>query len=208
MAAPKRGLCLAICTLFLVAINAQDANPPAKKTTMDNLMTAFNGETNANVRYTAFAKKADEEGYAKVAVLFRAAARSEAIHARELEAVIKKQGSAPKADIKAPEVKSTKENVEAALKGETFEMEKMYPEFITQARGETNKPAVRAFNFAKNSEVEHAKLYKEALANLDSWKAKGANFFVCPECGFTAVQPPDPRCPVCATPKEKFEKIS
>ncbi len=140
------------------------AAAPAK--TLDNLQAAYNGESNAHAKYVAFAQKADEEGYPSVASLFRAAARAEQVHADTHASVIKSMGGVPKADVKAPEVKSTKENLEAAVKGETYERDIMYPEFIATAKAEGNKEALKAFNYAKTAEAEHAKLYSADLKEL------------------------------------------
>jgi rubrerythrin len=170
-------------------------------------MKSFDGESNANARYLAFAKKADEEGYGQVASLFRAAAVAEEIHFTAQARVIEKLGGEPKADIKAPEVKSTKENLEAAVKGETYERDVMYPDFIKVAEKEKASAAKRAFSQAKAAETAHAALYQEALDNLDSWKAGKKVFFVCPECGNTLVELTFANCPVCGQPKDKFKKI-
>lgn len=196
---------LFVAAMCLCVTGLACAAEAAGKTTLDNLQAAFNGESNANAKYTAFAAKADEEGYKSVAALFRAAAMAEGIHAKKHAANIKKLGAEPKADIGKPDVKSTKENLEAALAGETYEKDTMYPEFIKVAMAEKNKGAVQSFKGAMAAEVEHAKFYKQALAELDAWKPAGKEFFVCQVCGFTGV--PDPKilkCPVCAAPKEKF----
>ena len=153
-------------------------------TTLDNLQAAFNGESNAHAKYLLFAKKAQDEGYLKVATLFKAAARAEEIHAGNHAEVIKKMGGVPKADVKAAEVKTTSENLKAAIEGETYEHDKMYADFLKQARAEKNVRAIRTFNFAREVEAGHAKLYGQALANLESWKAAGT-LYVCPECGNT-----------------------
>ena len=146
-----------------LATFALNASQPISTLTMTNLQAAFNGESNAHARYLAFANKADTEGYAGVASLFRAAARAEEIHAGNHAAVIKKFGGVPEAKLEDPVVKSTRENLEAAIKGETYERDKMYPAFIGQARTEANAEAMRTFTFAQAAEVEHAKLYTEAL---------------------------------------------
>ena len=192
-----------MCAGFLNA-----AEPAAGKTTVENLQAAFNGESNAKAKYEAFAAKADEEGYKSVASLFRAAAMSEGIHARKHAAVITKLGAEPKADVGKPEVKSTKENLEAALTGETYEKETMYPKFIALAKSEKNNAAMRTFRGAMLAEVEHAKLYKQALAELDAWKSEGKVFMVCTVCGYTELMNPDlKKCPVCSAPKTKFETV-
>jgi rubrerythrin len=176
--------------------------------TLENLQAAFNGESNANAKYLAFAKKADDEGYKKVASLFRAAARAEAIHFANHAEVIKKLGGTPTADIKAAEVKTTADNLKAAIEGESYERDTMYPDFIAEARASNNVEAVKTFNFAKSAEAEHARLYAEALANLDQWKTGPATFYVCPKCGFTTQDANLVKCPVDFTPKEKFEAIN
>ena len=184
------------------------AEPPAAMAkTLENLQAAYNGESNANAKYLAFAKKADEEGYAKVASLFRAAARAEAIHIENHAVVIRQLGAEPKADIKAADVKSTADNLKAAIQGESYERDTMYPEFLDEARKAGSREAVRTFNLAKAAETEHAKLYTEALANLEQWRGKGT-FYVCPTCGYTTANANLERCPVDFTPKEKFEAIN
>src|SRR5260370_5219664 len=105
----------------------------ASTTTLENMQAAFNGESNAHIRYLAFAKHADNEGYGEVASLFRAAARAEEIHARNHAVVIKEMGAVPQAKIDSPEMKSTRENLEAAIKGESYERDTMYPAFLKQA---------------------------------------------------------------------------
>lgn len=186
---------------------APKAEMPATKT-LENLQTAFDGESNANAKYLAFAKKADDEGYTKVGSLFRAAARAEEIHKNNHAEVIKKMGGTPKADIKAAEVKTTAENLKGAIAGETYERDTMYTEFLAEARSSGNKEALRTFNFAKTAEGEHAKLYSEALANLADWKGGKTTFFVCSTCGYTTMDADLQKCPVDFTPKEKFESIN
>ena len=195
-----------ITALAIIALAAGPASAaPAK--TLDNLMAAFNGESNANAKYLEYAKKADAEGYAGVAGLFRAAAKAEATHAATHAAAIKKLGGTPKADIKLPEIKGTTDNLKAALEGETYERDKMYPEFIAEAKASGNKGALRAFNFAVAAEGEHARFYADAGANPQAWKA-AKTFYVCPVCGKTVVTPVSDKCPVCFTAGDKFAKVS
>lgn len=181
------------------------ASEKVSAVTLDNLQAALNGESNAHARYLAFAKKADEEGYAGVASLFRAAARAEEIHANNHAAVIRKSGGAAEAKLETPVVKSTRENLEAAIKGETFERDQMYPDFIRQAQA--NPEALQTFEFALAAEAEHARLYSDALENLESMTSR-RTFYVCPVCGFTARNPEVDSCPTCATSEELFEQVS
>lgn len=181
----------------------------AEGNTLQNMQAAFNGESNAHARYLAFAKQADREGYGEVASLFRAAARAEEVHAGNHAAVIKEMGGVPEAKIESPEVKSTRENLQAAIKGETYERDSMYPGFLKQARQDRNKAALKSLNFAKTAEAEHAKLYASALANLDHLKgSQSATFFVCPTCGYTTREANFAQCPSCFSPREKFEKVA
>ncbi len=199
-------VCLLVCSLALgssALVVAAESAPAASKT-LENLQAAFNGESNAHNRYLEFAKKADEEGYGQVASLFRAASAAEKVHLENHAKVIVEMGALPKATIVSPEVKSTKENLEAAIKGETYERDVMYPEFIAEAKQSGNKQALRSFVFAKTVEAQHADLYQGALDNLEAWKGGSKDFYVCPVCGNTVTAVSLANCPICDTPKEQF----
>jgi rubrerythrin len=160
-----------------------------KEKTLENLKAAFAGESQANRRYLAFAKKADTEGYRQAAKLFRAAAEAETVHALKHLAVM-------------DGIKSTKENIEAAIGGETFEFQKMYPAMIKQAEDDGEKGAINSFTNANAVEEVHAGLFKNALDNLAALKEE--DIWVCPICGDTFSGSAPERCPVCSTAKEKF----
>ena len=160
--------------------------------TEKNLKEAFAGESQANRKYLAFAKKAEDEGYGQVAKLFRAAAEAETVHAhnhlRELNGI-----------------KSTKENLEEAINGETFEFQKMYPAMIEQAKEEGNKLALRSFHLANEVEKVHAGFYKKALEALG--KNKKVDYYICKVCGNTLEGEPPDVCPVCGAKKVAFYKV-
>ncbi|MEE8469972.1 MAG: rubrerythrin family protein [Dehalococcoidia bacterium] len=163
--------------------------------TADNLQTAFSGESQASTTYRAFARKADQEGYPQVAKLFRAAAMSEIVHARNhLETM---EG-----------VKSTQDNLGEAISGENMEHVKMYPEFIEQAKAEGGSKAERTFDWARRAEIVHESLYKSALDAIQGGgKPQVVGYYVCQACGFTTEgQAPD-RCPVCGAPRTQFEQV-
>jgi rubrerythrin len=164
--------------------------------TLDNLMAAFAGESQANRKYLAFAKKADEEGFPQVAKLFRAAAAAETVHAHN--------------HLRAMDgVKSTVENLEAAVAGENYEVISMYPPMLAAALAEENKRAAKSFEWALEVEKIHEALYRKARELLGKGKdTPETDYYVCPICGFTHEGPLDGRCPVCNTPGEKFGKIS
>jgi rubrerythrin len=178
-------------------------------TTLENMQAAFNGESNAHLRYLAFAQRAAGEGYGEVASLFRAAARAEQIHAANHAAVIKEMGGVPQSKIETLTVKSTRENLATAIQGESYERDTMYPEFLKQARADRNTRAIRSLNYARTAEIEHAKLYTAALRNLDHLKGTDhAFFYVCPTCGFTVRETNFEKCPSCFTEKGSFEFVS
>lgn len=166
--------------------------------TIDNLKTAFAGESQAYRKYRTFSNKAKYEGYLNAAKLFKAAAIAEKIHA---VSQLKILGL----------VNSTKENLQASIKGETFEYTDMYPEFIKEAKAEKNTAAELAFDYAMDAEKVHAKLYQDALKNLEDKTDKV--YFVCPVCGFIEEgdqynHPVHDRCPVCKTMKSAFIEVS
>ena len=143
---------LSIVSLAAWAMGAYSvgASAATSTTTLQNMQAAFNGESNAHMRYLAFAEQADRENYGEVASLFRAAARAEGVHASNHAQVIKGMGAVPQAKLESPEVKSTRENLEAAIKGETYERDIMYPTFLKQARrdGNTDAPGQSHFKIA------------------------------------------------------------
>ena len=204
----KRSASVAACAMAVLWVGlaggARAADETAARTTLDNLQAAFNGESNAKARYEAFAAKANEEGYKSIATLFRAAALSESIHATNFAGVIRGMGAEPKATLVAPDVKSTKENLEAAVKGETSERDTLYPACAKQAEADKNDKAVMMFKGAQASEAGHAAFFQQALDHMDAWKQPGKMFAVCAVCGFTGMGKPPQKCPVCAAPKEKF----
>lgn len=157
-----------------------------------DLLEAFAGESQANRKYLAFAKKADEEGYSQVAKLFRAAAEAETVHAHNH---LRELGG----------IKSTKENLEEAINGESYEFQKMYPQMIEDAKAEGNNNALRSFNFANEVEKIHAELYKRALQNLG--KNPAVDYYVCQVCGNTVENEVPDECPICGAKKQAFKKI-
>ena len=160
--------------------------------TPQNLTTAFAGESQANRKYLAFAKQADKEGYPQAAKLFRAAAEAETIHAHNH---LRLMGV----------VKSTAENLQAAISGETAEFEQMYPGFIQQAKTEGHAGAERSFDWANAVEKIHARLYKAALQNLDNLADE--DYYVCQGCGNTVAGEPPDKCPICGASRDKFIRI-
>jgi rubrerythrin len=180
--------------------------------TIKNLLSAFEGESNANAKYTAFAVKADEEGIHGAASLFRAAALAEQIHASNHARVIRRLGGEAVAEIDPVEVGSTLENLKTARDGEEHEIDVMYPAFLNEARARLNTAAVRTFEWALEAEKTHARLYREAISLMesgakDSWLDEAREFYVCATCGYTSETLEADRCPVCNLAWEKFELV-
>jgi rubrerythrin len=185
----------------------------ANAITYQNLLAAFEGESNAHARYTAFAARADEEELHGAASLFRAAARSEQIHAANHAHVINLWGLRAECEIPDAAVSTTLENLKTALNGEKHEIDTMYPGFLDEAGERKNMAAVRSFTGALEAEKTHARLFSEAIAlsaagKRDSWIGEAREFYVCPVCGYTSeTEEEHERCPVCNCPWEKFEII-
>jgi len=178
----------------------------ASSITLDNLQTAFNGESNASARYAEFARKADEEGYLAIGSLFRAGSKAEEIHARNHAEVIRQMGAEPRAMIEPTVAKATTDNLLAAIDGEVFERDVMYPEFIKTAKANNEGPAVRTFTFALKTEAEHARLYTYALKNME--KLRGAKtWYVCQVCGYTVEVLSFLKCLVCGHSKNDYLTI-
>ena len=161
----------------------------------EDLKAAFAGESQANRKYLAFAKKAEQDGLPGVARLFRAAAAAETVHANNH---LRAMGG----------IKSTTENLKEAIEGEFYEFTKMYPDFINDAKTEENRSAERTFNFANDVEKIHHKLYQKALEVVENGKdLEDGPIYVCSVCGYTHEGEPPDQCPVCKSPKQVFNKI-
>jgi rubrerythrin len=181
--------------------------------TVQNLLAAYEGESNAHAKYTAFAAKAGEDGLHGAASLFRAAARAEQIHAANHARVIGQLHGHAERVIHPVEVKSTLENLKTALGGEQYEVATMYPGFLEEAAARKNSLAIRTFTSAIEAEKTHARLYGEAIALLeagkkDSWIGAARDFYLCPVCGYTSEsKDAHVNCPVCSYPWNKFEVV-
>lgn len=163
--------------------------------TEEKLMAAFAGESQANRKYLAFAKKAEKEGFNQVARVFRAAAAAETVHAH---AHLRVYGG----------IKSTLENIQEAIGGEHYEFVSMYPEFIDIAKEEGRKAAERSFDLARQVEIIHHELYSKALKAVEEGKdLSETSLFVCNVCGYTCENEIPDICPVCGASHERFTEI-
>ncbi|NCB24970.1 MAG: rubrerythrin family protein [Bacteroidia bacterium] len=158
--------------------------------TLDNLMEAFAGESQANRKYLAYSSKAEKEGKTNAAKLFRAAADAETLHAlKHLEV--------------AGKIGSTADNLKDGVNGETHEYQDMYPDFVNLAEAEGNKAAAMSFTFAMKAEEVHARLYKDALETLD--QTEEVFYYLCPVCGNIEKFIPE-KCSICGVPGDRFIK--
>jgi len=157
-----------------------------------NLKTAYVGEAKACLRLLAYAEKADKEGYAQMAHLFRAVSAGEKVHALKNLRLMK-------------EIESTEENLKKSFDRETMVSENYYPAFIQTAEEDGNKAAVVAFSQARDAEDYHAKLYKNAIEHM--LDERETTYYVCGVCGYVADGQAPEHCPVCEAPRERFEKV-
>lgn len=162
--------------------------------TQDNIKEAFAGESQANQKYRAFAKKAEQEGFPNIARLFRTTAEAERIHAE--------------GHLKALDgISSTSANLQAAINGETYEYTEMYPPMLRQAETDGHK-AKLMFGYAVKAEEVHSQLYKMALEAVQrGGDLTEVNFYLCPVCGYIEMGSPPEACPVCKVKGEKFIQV-
>lgn len=160
--------------------------------TEKHLKEAFAGESQANRKYLAFAEKAEREGYRQVSRLFRAIAAAETVHAHAHLRALKGVGT-------------TAENLQAAIQGETFEFESMYPPMIEAAEAEGNKQAATSFTYANEVEKIHAGLYKKAVEKMGDLEE--TDIHVCSVCGYTIEGDAPDECPLCKAKKKAFMKV-
>jgi rubrerythrin len=165
-----------------------------KDTTLKNMQDAFAGESQAHVKYMAFAERAEREGFANVARLFRAASYSEQMHATN--------------HLRVLGLGKTLENLEAALGGETYEITSMYPQFIEASIADEEKRAQGSMADAIAAEQVHATLYAQAKEAVAGGKdTEVGDIHVCGVCGFTMEGEAPDKCPVCGAPHSRFTKF-
>lgn len=189
-----KSLLIAIVATFFCIFLAVSVEATAPVITMNNLNKALKGETNASHKYELFAKKADEEGYKQIAKLFRAVSMAESIHLNNHRAVILSHGGTPDiVNYDLVKISSTKENLQVPLKGEKYEKNVMYPQFIKQAKADKFPDAVQSFTYAESAEKQHEKLFRDALHSLG--KTPPVDYFVNKTTGATYAMNSCTMCP-------------
>jgi rubrerythrin len=190
--------------------------------TKENLENALVGEAKVYVRYLAFPEKADEEGYSGVARLFRAVSRSEMVHAQSHQRALGSKIEVIEVidDLKSPEkgkeaieklksegeIKTTPENLQTAIDGETYEFKKMYPAMIQASVEDKDIEARHSFEYAMSIEMLHAKFFKKAMSDL--YANSETVYYVCPVCGYTVADEPPKKCPYCGVDAKKFIEVN
>jgi len=163
--------------------------------TPDNLKEAFAGESQANQKYRAFAKKAEQDGLPNIARLFRTTAEAERIHA---EGHLKSLAG----------VATTADNLKAAIDGETHEFTSMYPPMVAAAEAEGHR-AKLMFGYAVKAEAVHAELYARALEAVERGEDLAeARFYLCPVCGHIEFGVPPEKCPICGALAAKYVEVA
>lgn len=166
-----------------------------KEKTKKNVYSAFIGEAKAYFRLLAYAEKADEEDAPQIALLFRAIAEAERVHAmRNLNLA------------KDLVVKDTDTNLENSFQREKSISENIYPDFIKDAEEEGETAASLAFSHARDAESYHAKLYERAIYHMI--KDQMGTYHICQICGYVTDKNLPDKCPICGAPKEKFKTLS
>ncbi|HBZ67983.1 MAG TPA: rubrerythrin [Bacteroidales bacterium] len=182
-------------------------NQPKPVKTIQNLKDGIIGETTAGKKYEAFAQKAREEGFDTIAKLFDAASKAESIHAANHKKVLDELGETMEDFTPEFEVKTTAENLQAAITGESYEVSTMYPQFLADAKAEKVEKAEKSFTWAFDTEKKHNDFYTAALAALNTGSERNlpVGYAVCPTCGNTYdIAGVDAKCAFCQTDKEKF----
>lgn len=197
---------LSILVLCLLAGYSMGGN----EKTIANLKDAYKGESTASAKYAAYAEQARKEGLVPIAILFTATSKSEAIHASNHKVVLVRLGQ--KVDAVKPEftVKTTKENLEDAAKGESYEITTMYPGFVATAKEEGVTDGAKSMRWAMDTEKNHLIFYNKALEALKTGKAGTLSklYWVCPKCGNTFdVKKPAKECSLCGTASSKYIKF-
>lgn len=164
------------------------------KETDKDLSYAFAAESKAAIRNETFARKADAEGYAQIARLFRAVSDAESVHARRYLLLMRGK------------IGSTEENLQSAFENEIKANVDEYPRLIKAASDEGESAVFTAFSQSRDVEDRHAELYKKAMNDMLS--DRETDYYVCQVCGYVNEDEAPEKCPVCGAVKTKFKKIS
>jgi len=200
-----------ILFLSVSILSCSDDDDNDKKTlmTVENLKEAITGETGAKTKYLKFSEKAAEEGHMNISKLFKATATAENVHINNHNEVLKGLGETEYTPTPPTiDAKTTKENLESGIEGETYEFQTMYPNFIKTAQTDERQDAVKTFTWARDTEKVHAEVYEYVL-NLLNEKGDDSEvpgkWYVCPICGNLEYMIDGITvCEFCGNPIDKF----
>lgn len=176
--------------------------------TVINLKAAIDGEATASAKYAAYAAQAAKQGFSSIEALFKATSKAESIHLKNhLHTLYTINGiKRYKPHIEKFETNSTKQNLKAVIEGEKHESKVMYPKFVNDAKAEYEDKAVLSFKLAMGAEINHAKLYSDALKSITNGTKIATVYYVCPVCGNVYAGKPAKICELCGTPSSRFLK--
>lgn len=182
-----------------------------REKTIQNIKQGIETETTASVKYAAFGQKAWVEGLDTIAKLFEAASKAEAIHASNHAAVLKTFHTEMEEFTPNFNVKSTAENLQESIDGETYEVNTMYPMFLSDAKSKRIKKAtIQSLTWALETEKKHVAMFKKALEALKTNTEYNLPFEynICPVCGNTFdVAMLHDTCELCGASKDLFLDI-
>jgi rubrerythrin len=181
--------------------------------TLENLVKAFIGESQARNRYTFYAAIAKKEGFQQISAIFLETADQEREHAKWLFRLIQKLKSEDvlKVEAEAPLVLGdTVANLKAAIAGEHYETETMYPEFAALAEEEGLPEIATRLRAIAVAEKHHEERYKKLLAQVEGktvFKKSAPVRWVCRKCGYLHEGEVAPeKCPACGHPQSYYER--
>lgn len=192
------------------AMTNETKNQDPQKLTIQHMHDAYKGETTAHAKYAAFSKKAQEEGYIEIAMLFKAASEAELIHANNHKVVLERMGEQITTITPEFSVGTTMENLKNAIEGESYEFNTMYPNFIKDANAAGNYMAQISLTYAYKVEQKHRDFYKRALTALESGNVSSLPkiYYLCPTCGNTYATTAPARCEISMTNSKLFIKVN
>ncbi len=204
-----------LCVLSPVAIRAQSASVPGFTQTVSVMRVVLNGELLAHARYTAYAARAREESYPRIAALALALAASEAIHARNFQAVLHSLGVDATLEGPAVTVGDTRSNIRNASTAELDEIDVRYPLYLARIRPEHHEPAIAALTHAWEAEKQHRDLITQLIQGSGllfgvmarTIEGTPVQYFICDNCGSTLPELPAETCPVCQGPASRYSRV-
>jgi rubrerythrin len=203
---------LALLGLALLSAGATASDYPK---TLAALQERYADEVQAHLKYNAYAKQALKEGYPNIAHLFRALAASEAVHARNFAALLKKLGATPQAPEISLQITSTRKHLQQATDVEADEIDNEYPAILARIKPEGYQPAIQSITWAWEAEKQHRELIIKIRDAATSWfgllvnriEGEPSHYFVCQICGSTLDERPANTCPICGHPAENYQEV-